>query len=187
MEKGYRLVSEDITATDGRMAFSCPYTNSWADNSIVRRYLIEKGIINTWSLLKSHIAEYIRIPFITHYISVRTPLSTNFTFLTTKFNKKDVKDLFLTNANIRKIIILKRSKVEKVDNIDEQDAIREILICNRNEHRYYQDGLIVALGAYYDKFDIYELMLREKEIIKLLVKNTTCYIVKGKVLKVLLN
>jgi hypothetical protein len=82
------------------------------------------------------------------------------------------------NTPIKKICFLEKGE-ESIQNISKNDAMRKLLIINRNEFSYYKNPLIFAYSYLNENLDVNELMKKEEEILRAIVNTNECFVLKS--------
>ncbi|MEM4680609.1 MAG: hypothetical protein QW038_02330 [Nanopusillaceae archaeon] len=81
-------------------------------------------------------------------------------------------------AKIEKIFILERGK-KGIEELDTKEALRRILIINRNEFSYYKNPIIFAYSYFNPVLNLNELMKKEEEILKTISNRVECFLLKS--------
>jgi hypothetical protein len=77
---------------------------------------------------------------------------------------------------IKYIFILDRGK-DRLEELDSKEALRRILIINRNEFSYHKNTLLFAYSYFNRPLDISALMQREETLIENMTSKVKCYLV----------
>jgi hypothetical protein len=133
--RGCRLISEDISVTDGSQVYGCPLTSTFID------------LINPKGLLRPLHMLYKRIPIIRPYLR--------------EIFKVSIKDVLKSEkissiAKIKTVFILEKSKKIVFRSLEDDKAFYKILSLNRNEFPY-QNPLLFAL-QFFDKVDLFYII-----------------------------
>jgi hypothetical protein len=81
-------------------------------------------------------------------------------------------------ARIKKIFILDRGK-NLVVRITPEEALRRMLIINRNEFSYHKNSVLFAYSYFNPSLNLDELMGKEQEILRTLASKSDCYVLKA--------
>jgi hypothetical protein len=81
-------------------------------------------------------------------------------------------------ARIKNILILERGE-KGIAKIDPQEAVRKILLINRNEFTYYRNSLLFAYSYFNPSLNLDKLMKIEASIISSIVEKRGCSIVRA--------
>jgi hypothetical protein len=162
LKRGFHFLAEDIAFVDEKSVYANPYTSTFLHSDQIGS---KGGSKSIRSLAKSIPSKF---DLFQYYI--RPP-------------KRSISDLIKNvkidaTAAIEKIFILDRG-ITSSQRIDPQEALRRILIVNRNEFSYYKNPLIFAYSYFNPSLDLNRLMRVEENIIHTIVKNKDCYLIKA--------
>jgi hypothetical protein len=82
------------------------------------------------------------------------------------------------SAKIKRIFILDRGKESTIEKIDAEEALRRILIINRNEFSYHKNPLLFAYSYFQPCLNIDKLMKTEERILREIVEKTESFLVR---------
>jgi hypothetical protein len=151
MEHQAKFIAEDLAITDGKKIYSVPWTSSFRFYSNLEQ---GKG-----AKLKSK-ARKVFPPL--EYVSF-----TKATPVTRYVDSNEILDA----EEVTHVAVLEKGESE-VAIQSEQEALRKLLNFNRNAFHYLKSPLLTAYGFFNPELDIEEAASSEKEILKLLVKNS---------------
>jgi hypothetical protein len=157
LKHGFHYLSEDISIVDQEYVYSNPYTSTFVhynenENPKSFKSFFFKGI-----------------PFLYYYVN--TP-KTSISNIIGNF-KTDEK------AKIKKILFLDRGKKNEIEKINAEEALRRILIINRNEFSYYKNPVLFAYSYFNSSFNINKLMGIEEKIFRTIVDKTECFLLRA--------
>jgi hypothetical protein len=159
LERGFNYISEDIAVVDKENVYANPYTstfNHYEDDTNQKKGLF-KSI--------SH-----NIPLITYFVRrSKTNTATNL-LKSSKIAHK---------VKIKKIFILNRGLNDGIVKIEPDDALRKILIINRNEFSYHKNPILFAYSYFNPALDINKLMGVEERIFQNIIDNTDCFLLSS--------
>ena len=158
---GFGFLAEDIVIADETCVYANPNTGTF--------YHLEglKSSLSIHDLFYKLI--YIRIPILSYFIS---PPDLSIT--------KVMKDIKIEEmSHINKIVILDRGN-NIVERVGHEQALKRLLIINRNEFSYHKNSLMFAYCYFNSQsIDLYEYMRKEEDVIRNLVQRYECYILKA--------
>lgn len=137
LNQGYNLLSEDCAITNGKVVYSCPLTSTFKYS--IDKNNMKKKIIN-------------KIPILCYY-------SNKSSIRYMEYLKKNIH--FENRAYIKNIFILDNGTTS-ITKIDKKEALRRILILNRNAFSYYKNSFILSLAYFNKEIDINKLMKKKK-------------------------
>jgi hypothetical protein len=154
LKQGFRYLSEDVTFVDGKNVYANPYTSTFVHNNKSRN-------------LRDILREVLPI--------------TSYFFEGPRRTIRDlVKDLEIDEkAEVKNIFILDQAKEESAQRLSASEALRRILIINRNEFSYYKNPIILAYSYFNSTLDVSKLMQIEEQIISSLLEKTDCFLIKS--------
>lgn len=154
LKQGFRYVSEDVTFVDETNVYANPYTSTFVHNKKSR-----------------HLRDFFR---------ELLPISSYF-FESPRTTIRDlVKDLQIDEkVEVKKIFIIDQGKEDSSQKIGASEAVRRILIINRNEFSYYKNPIILAYSYFNPSLDLSKLMQIEEHIIKSLIEKADCFLIKS--------
>jgi hypothetical protein len=158
LKRGFSYMAEDIAVVDRENVYANPYTSTFLHND----ELIGYNKIN-----KSLFSLYRKIPFLHDYLRPRGSvhaLLRNF-----KIEEK---------APIENIFILDRGRTS-IEELASKEAIRRIMIINRNEFSYYKNPLLFAYSYFNPELNINKLMEVEEELVHTIVDRAHCFLLKS--------
>ena len=158
LKRGYSYLAEDIAFVDQNHIYANPYTSSFLHNE----KLVSSNInYRFFYLLK-------KIPLLSAY--ARTPQ----TSISNMINNVRVQE----KARIKKIFILERGETG-IAKVDPKDAMRKIMLINRNEFTYYRNSLLFAYSYFNPSLNLDKLMKMEASLISSIVEKIGCSILRA--------
>ena len=159
LKRGFSYLAEDIAFVDQNYIYANPYTSSFLHN----KKLVGNNNMNYrfFYLLK-------KIPLLSAY--ARAPETSISNMI------KNVK--IEEKAQIKSILILERGE-KGIANIDPKEAVRKILLINRNEFTYYRNSFLFAYSYFNPSLNLDKLMKIEASIINSIVEKRGCSILQA--------
>lgn len=155
LKRGFHYLSEDISIVDEQNVYSNPNTSTFLHNGEDHN---RKGFR---SLMY-------KIPLLEYYISPSK-----------KSISEGIKNFTADQkAKITRIFILDRGKDSTIEKIDPEEALRRILIINRNEFSYHKNPILFAYAYFQPRLDIEKLMKTEQRILRTIVEKTESFLVR---------
>ncbi len=160
VKRGYGFLSEDIAIADDKFIYSNPQTTTFYHTP---------GVSANRSL-RQKITRFMdtNVPALTYFV---TPQAARI-YEIMKDIKIDVK------VPIKYIFILDRGK-DTLEEIDSKEALRRILIINRNEFSYHKNTLLFAYSYFNRSLDIQALMQREETLIESMTSKVKCFLIQS--------
>jgi hypothetical protein len=160
VKRDYGFLSEDIAIADDKYVYSNPQTTTFYHTPGV----------NTNHSFRHKLTSFLttNVPALTYYV---TPSSARL-YDIMKGIKIDVK------VPIKYIFILDRGK-DKLQELDSKEAMRRILIINRNEFSYHKNTLLFAYSYFNRSLDINALMQKEERLIENMTSKVKSYLVQS--------
>lgn len=159
-KRGFGFLSEDIAIADEKYVYSNPqtatfyHTPGFGKKESVRQRLYNFVATN--------------IPALSYFI--QPPTARIYELM------KDIK--IEERVPVKYIFILDRG-IETLREIEASEALRRMLIINRNEFSYSKNTLLFAYSYFNPLLDIEALRKKEQDIIDTLAKNAKCYLVRS--------
>jgi hypothetical protein len=160
VKRGYGFLSEDIAVADDKYVYSNPQTTTF---------------YNIPGFKTNHSLRQMLFRFLAAYTPtpgyfVRPPTARIYDIM------KDVKiDL---KAPIKYIFILAKGR-DTLEELDSKEALRRILIINRNEFSYHKNTLLFAYSYFNRSLNINALMQKEERLIENMTSKVKCYLVQS--------
>jgi hypothetical protein len=82
-------------------------------------------------------------------------------------------------VKIQAICILSRGKESGTEKIDPEEALRRVLIINRNEFSYYKNPLLFAYSYFNPTFSINHLGNIEEKILHTIINKADCFLLSS--------
>jgi hypothetical protein len=158
LKRGFSYMAEDIAIVDGDNVYANPYTSTFLHNDEFTGY----NKIN-----KSLFSLYRKIPFLRDYIRPRGSVRALLKNL--KIDQK---------APIKNIFIMDKGRTS-IEKLDPNEAIRRIMIINRNEFSYYKNPLLFAYSYFNPELNINKLMKVEEDLVQTVVDRAPCFLLKS--------
>ena len=158
---GFGFLAEDIVIADETHVYANPNTGTFFHLEGLKRSMSLRDLIFKFI--------YFRIPFLSYLVS--TPdLSIT----------KVLKDIKIDEmSQIDKILILDKGN-NVIEKVGHEEALKRLLIINRNEFSYHKNSLLFAYFYFNTKsLDLYEYMRKEEDVIRNLVQRYECYTLKA--------
>jgi hypothetical protein len=157
---GFHFLSEDIAIADEDFVYANPQTSTFF-------YHINE-FENSKSMKSIFFNSFYKIPFLPYYLT-RPAASISKIMKNFKVDEK---------ARIKKILILDKGNTA-FEKISSEEALRRILILNRNEFSYHKNSILFAYSYFNPSFDLPRFMNAEERILRTLVNKTECFILKA--------
>lgn len=155
LRRGFHYLSEDISIVDEQSVYSNPNTSTF----------LHYGEEDNHKGLRSWIYN---IPLLEYYINPSK-----------KSISEGIKNFTVDeSAKIKRIFILDRGKESTIEKIDAEEALRRILIINRNEFSYHKNPLLFAYSYFQPRLNIDKLMKAEERILRGIVEKTESFLVR---------
>jgi hypothetical protein len=155
LKRGFHYLSEDISIVDEQSVYSNPNTSTF----------LHYGEEDNHKGLRSWICN---IPLLEYYINPSK-----------KSISEGIKNFTVDeSAKIKRIFILDRGKESTIEKIDAEEALRRILIINRNEFSYHKNPLLFAYSYFQPCLNIDKLMKTEERILREIVEKTESFLVR---------
>ena len=160
VKRGYGFLSEDIAVADDKYVYSNPQTTTF---------------YNIPGFKTNHSLRQMLFRFLAAYTPtpgyfVRPPTARIYDIM------KDVKiDL---KAPIKYIFILAKGR-DTLEELDSKEALRRILIINRNEFSYHKNTLLFAYSYFNRSLNINALMQKEERLIENMTSKVKSYLVQS--------
>ena len=154
LRQGFSYLSEDVTFVDENNVYANPYTSTFVHNNKSRNLRdILFGVL----------------PF------------TSYFFESPRTSVRDlVKNVEIDEkAEVKKIFILDQAKGESAQRLSASEALRRILIINRNEFSWYKNPIVLAYSYFNSSLDLRKLMQIEEHIINSLIEKADCFLIKS--------
>ena len=158
LKRGFSYLAEDIAFVDQNHIYANPYTSSFLHN---KKLVGNNMNYQFFYLLK-------KIPLLSAY--ARTPE----TSISNMIKNVRIEE----KARIKNILILERGE-KGIAEIDSEEAVRKILLINRNEFTYYRNSLLFAYSYFNPSLNLDKLMKIEASIINSIVEKRGCSIVRA--------
>lgn len=158
---GFGFLAEDIVIADETHVYANPNTGTFFHLEGLKRSMSLRDLIFKFI--------YFRIPFLSYFVS--TPdLSIT----------KVLKDIEIEEmSQITKILILDKGN-NTVEKVGREEALKRLLIINRNEFSYHKNSLLFAYFYFNSQsLDLYEYMRKEEDVIRNFVQRYECYTLKA--------
>jgi hypothetical protein len=153
LKEGFHYLAEDIAIIDNENIYANPATSTFLHNDEYRA-----GTYNPFfSIIK-------KIPFLSYYIGPNIEV----TSITKDFQIDE-------KVSLNSIFILDRGH-ERIERIDSGEALRRILIINRNEFSYFKNPLLFAYSYFNPSMNIDALVRQEEKILEETVKRADCFL-----------
>jgi len=151
---GCKFLSEDISITNGKEIFGCPWTSTFID-------LIDlRGFNRVLQIIFKNFP--ISRPFLRQYINVKS---------------NNIMGNITLKAKLKYIFLLVRGEPQ-IKRLDIDEALKKAIILNRYEFPY-RSSLINAL-QFFDLIDVAEFLNKEKKIIEKMIENAEgVYLLSG--------
>lgn len=162
VEQGGKFVAEDMSVTNGRKIFSCPYTLSYI-NIDLKKLNIIKRISN--SIYRKMCSVF---PVLDHFL--KGPIKSIYDVV-------DSEKVCL-EGKVDYIFILSRGR-KFIQAIEPDKACSYILASNRMEFPYHNDPLLLAAQFLDSGINVFEAMEKEVDLINSLVNNAELYYLSG--------
>jgi hypothetical protein len=159
VKRGYGFLSEDISIADDKYIYANPQTTTF--------YHIPGVNINRPLRQKLTRFTDLNMPVLSYFI---TPKADRIYEI-----MKDIKiDL---KVPIKYIFILDKGE-DKLEQLDSKEALRRILIINRNQFSHHKNTLLFAYSYFNRSLDINALMQKEEKLIENMTSNVKSYLVR---------
>jgi hypothetical protein len=162
LKRGFHFLAEDIAFVDEKHVYANPYTATFLHGDLTGS---KRGSKSFASLVKKIPAKF---DLFQYYI--RPP-------------KRSISDIVKNvrideKSVIKKVYIMDRGK-RSCQKIDSHEALRRILIINRNEFSYHKNPLFFAYSYFNPSLDINALLRTEEGIINTIVNNADCFLINA--------
>jgi hypothetical protein len=162
---GFHYVSEDIAIVDEEYVYANPYTSTF------NHYEDEESKANNANNGRPMRAFISKIPLLNYYVQLSKTSMTAMDLI--KNSKIDQK------VKIQAICILSRGKESGTEKIDPEEALRRVLIINRNEFSYYKNPLLFAYSYFNPTFSINHLGNIEEKILHTIINKADCFLLRS--------
>lgn len=159
LKQGYDYVAEDIAVTDGKYLYSCPLTSTFLTHLNKTSFSL--------SLYKFIRLKFSALSFFIYPVLIKEPRIS----ITEALRGVSLK--YKSPAGV--ICILGNGLEEKIDKMSKEEAVRDIVMLNRNEFSYYGNPLLGAYSYFDPALNIRQLMEKEEDLISSLVRNSEIY------------
>jgi hypothetical protein len=159
LRRGYGFLSEDIAIADNKYVYSNPATATfYHTENLGSKRSLKSAYFNFL---------YLKIPVISYFLD--PPNARIYDIM------KDIK--IDEKVPIRNIFILDKGN-GGIKDIDPNEAVRRLLIINRNEFSYHKNTLLFASSYFNPDLSLHRLMRKEEEIIAAITKKVKCYLIR---------
>jgi hypothetical protein len=158
---GFDYVSEDIAIVDEENVYANPYTSTF-------NHYDDESNVNNEKSIRAFISKF---PLLNYYVQISKSSMPAIDLI--KSSKIDQK------VKITTICILSRGKETKIEKIDAEEALRRVLIINRNEFSYYKNPLLLAYSYFNPTFSINHLGNIEQKILHAIINKADCFLLRS--------
>lgn len=166
--EGFTFLSEDLIITDGKYAYSCPFTSTYFHNDFIVNQLQGLGLLNKRDLIKLSFSRFLqKVPAL---VSLFNP-SPDPVKIMSGWRREN-------RAEINSIFMLRKGAANRLRKADKNTMVQEIEFLNRLEFWNFGDPLLLHYSHCNPSFQLRELINREYEIVQSMVGKADCYIVE---------
>jgi hypothetical protein len=158
---GFDYVSEDIAIVDEENVYANPYTSTF-------NHYDDESNVNNEKSIRAFISKF---PLLNYYVQISKSSMPAIDLI--KSSKIDQK------VKITTICILSRGKETKIEKIGAEEALRRVLIINRNEFSYYKNPLLLAYSYFNPTFSINHLGNIEQKILHAIINKADCFLLRS--------
>jgi hypothetical protein len=159
---GFDYISEDIAIVDEENVYANPYTSTF------NHYDDDESNANNERSIRAFIS---KIPLLNYYVQISKTSMTAIDLI--KNSKIDQK------VKIKAICILSRGKESIIEKIDPEEALRRVLIINRNEFSYYKNPVLLAYSYFNPTFSINRLKDIEEKTLNTIINKADCFLLRS--------